>query len=160
MPSCTFFGHRDCPDSLKPRLLRVLRELILQQGVDVFYVGNQGQFDAQARSVLRELEKEFPHIRYAVVLAYLPGSRDEDCSDTMFPEGLETVHPRYAIARRNEWMLRHSDYVVTWITHPWGGAARYAEVARRKGKQVIPLCSGLGMSNSDLSGCGLHKGPL
>lgn len=44
--------------------------------------------------------------------------------DTMFPEGLELVHPRYAIERRNGWMLERSDYFVTY------GASRL----RRRGK--------------------------
>ena len=37
--------------------------------------------------------------------------------DTMFPEGLELVHPRYAIERRNGWMLKRSDYFVTYVHH-------------------------------------------
>ena len=51
------------------------------------------------RGVLRELKKEYPQINYAVVLAYIPGKQNEyeDYSDTMVPEGKESVHPRYAI---------------------------------------------------------------
>lgn len=45
MAVCTFFGHRDCPDSLRPRLRKILVELIEQRRVDLFYVGNQGGFD-------------------------------------------------------------------------------------------------------------------
>lgn len=63
----------------------------------------------------------------------------EEGSDTMLPEGLETVHPRYAISRRNGWMLKQADFVVTYITHTWGGAAQYAEKAKRAGKTVINL---------------------
>ena len=81
----------------------------------MFYVGNQGQFDTIVRGVLRELKKEYPQINYAVVLAYIPGKQNEyDDSDTMLPEGIESVHPRYAISWRNNWMLRQSDYVVTY----------------------------------------------
>ena len=28
----------------------------------------------------------------------------------MLPEGIESLHPHYAISWRNNWMLRHSDY--------------------------------------------------
>lgn len=109
MSVCTFFGHRDCPASLKPKLRAVVVDLIEQHGVDRFYVGRQGSFDAMTRAVLRELAEVYPHISYAVVLERLPGQKDEavwDFSDTIFPEGLEIVPPRFAIARRNEWMLR------------------------------------------------------
>lgn len=139
MAVCTFFGHRDCLETVKPHLRQVLVDLIVSKGVDTFFVGNQGRFDALARSILRELEKEYPKIRYAVVLAYLPGRKNEydDFSDTILPEGIETVHPRYAISWRNRWMLQKSDFVVTYITHPWGGAAKMAQKAERAGKTVI-----------------------
>ena len=141
MKACTFFGHRDCPETVKPYLREVLIDLITNKGVDTFYVGNQGRFDGIVRSVLRELAQEYPEIHYAVVLAYMPGKKNEydDFSDTMLPEGIEAVHPHYAISWRNRWMLQRSDYVVTYITQPWGGAAKFAEKAKREGKTVINL---------------------
>ena len=73
----------------------------------------------------------------------MPGKRDEDdpedYSDTMLPGGIEEVPPRFAIVWRNKWMLRQSDYVVTYVTHFWGGAAQFAEMAVRQGKNVIYL---------------------
>lgn len=139
MSSCTFFGHRECPDSIKIKLREVLIDLITNHDVDMFYVGNQGRFDSIVLSVLRELKKKFPQINYAVVLAYMPGKHTEydDYSDTMLPEGIESVHPRYAISWRNNWVLRQSDCVVTYITHSWGGAAQYTEKARKEGKTIF-----------------------
>jgi uncharacterized phage-like protein YoqJ len=141
MPACTFFGHRDCPDAIKPRLREVLIDLIENHNVDMFYVGNQGRFDAIVRGILRDLQHEYPQINYDVVLAYMPGKQTEydDYSDTMLPEGIESVHPRYAISWRNNWMLKQSDYVVTYITHSWGGAAQHAQKAHRSGKTVINI---------------------
>ena len=139
MLTCTFFGHRDCPDTIRTKLREVLVELIANHGVEMFYVGNQGRFDTIVSGVLRDLKKEYPHIDYAVLLAYMPCRRDEDASDTMLPEGIEYVHPRYAISWRNNWMLQQSDYVVTYITHSWGGAAKFADKARKQGKRVINI---------------------
>lgn len=141
MSICTFFGHRDCPETVKGRLRETLLDLIEHYEVDLFYVGNQGRFDAITRDVLRELKKEYPQIAYAVVLAYMPEKKKEpdDISDTIVPEGLEFVHPRYAISWRNEWMLKRSDYVVTYITHDWGGAYRYAQKAIRQSKCICNL---------------------
>lgn len=132
MPACTFFGHSQCPD-----LRSELRDAVMRlsgDGVDMFYVGDNGRFDAQARSVLSELG-----LRYGVVLAYLPKGAGAGFDDTMFPEGLELVHPRYAIERRNLWMLERSDYVVTYVHHSWGGAAKFAALAERQGKRMIRL---------------------
>ena len=61
MAACTFFGHRDCPETVKPKLREVLVDLITNRGVDMFYVGHQGQFDAMVRSVLQELKKAYPN---------------------------------------------------------------------------------------------------
>ena len=90
---------------------------------------------------LQELKKEYPHFNYAVVLAYMPGKNTayDDHSDTMLPEGIESVHPRHAISWRNNWMLKQSDYVVTYITHSWGGAAQFAWKASRQGKTVVSV---------------------
>ena len=141
MAVCTFFGHRDCPDTIKPKLRETLIDLITNYSVDMFYVGHQGQFDAIVRSTLRELKKEYPQIDYAVALAYMPSKKTayDDYSDTMLPEGIESVHPRYAISWRNNWMLQQSDYVVAYITHTWGGAYTFVQTARRTGIQIIDL---------------------
>lgn len=143
MPTCTFFGHRDCPEIIKPKLRETLADLIIKHGVDIFYVGHQGQFDAIVRSTLRDLKKTYPQINYAVVLTYMPGKKDQydDYSDTILPEGIESVHPRYAISWRNNWMLRQSDYVVTYITRSYGGAAQYYRKAISQRKCVINIGS-------------------
>ena len=143
MATGCFFGHKDTPEFVKNDLYTAIEKLITERGVETFYVGNQGHFDFYTRAVLRQLQKKYPHIRYAVVLAYMPGEVNEydaDYSDTMLPEGIEEVHPRYAIDWRNRWMLRQSQYVICYIHHHWGGAAKYAQTAQRRGKTVINLC--------------------
>lgn len=142
---------------MKPRNLEEVYRKIVETGKDkyiyklIFFMMNFIEqykttgFDAGGfsivRTVLRELEQAYPEIHYAVVLAYLPGKKNEydDFSDTIFPEGIEAVHPRYAVDWRNRWMLQRADFVVTCITHPWGGAAKFAEKAKREGKTVINL---------------------
>ena len=95
--TCTFFGHRDAPPEIKTALRQVLTEMIERQGVSRFFVGNQGNFDAMARSLLTEFEQTHG-IRYAVVLAYLPKKPKPlfETYDTLLPEGIETVPPRFA----------------------------------------------------------------
>lgn len=140
MKTCTFFGHREFYEEITPQLINTIENLIIHDHVDSFYVGNQGQFDALVRRILAQMEQKYA-IRYSVVLAYLPGERSEEPNlpNTIFPEGMELVHPRFAIDRRNRWMVEHSDYVVAYLTRSWGGAARYVEMAKRKGKVVISL---------------------
>lgn len=145
MAACTFFGHSECPSSIRPEIRSVLVDLIENYAVDTFYVGRQGSFDAMVSTVLRELSTVYTHIRYAVVLERFPDKRDllnqRDFSDTILPEGVECVHPRFAVSWRNNWMLKQSDYVVTYITHSWGGAAQFAEKAARQKKTVINIAA-------------------
>ncbi len=136
---CTFFGHRDCPASIRSSLRAVLIHLIETEGVTSFFVGNQGAFDAAVQSVLRDLQSNYPAITCTVVLAYMPRQPENDGLATMLPEGIEKVPKRFAISWRNRWMLDHADYVVTYVTHAWGGAAQFAVRARKQGKRVYPL---------------------
>ena len=152
MSACTFFGHRDTPEAIKPRLREAIVELIEKYGVTTFYIGDKGAFDLMAKSIIRELCNVYPQIRYSVVLAYLPQKRDEfdtrDFSDTIFPEGIESVPKRYAISWRNNWMLKRADHVICYVNHSWGGAAQFAEKALKQGKSVINLAEENNMSPS------------
>ncbi len=140
MSVCSFFGHQECPGSIDSKLNDVLIDLIENHAVYMFYVGNQGAFDALVHSILRKLQQKYPHISCAVVLAYLPTKQyGIDYSDTMLPEGIETVPKRFAIACRNRWMVEQSDIVVTYVTHGWGGAAQFAQLAKQKKKKVINI---------------------
>ena len=137
---CTFFGHKDTPKEIEPTLRSTLIELIENKNVSVFYVGNNGNFDTMVRCQLEDLSQTYP-ITYSVVLAYLPIEKNkyDNLTNTIYPEGLETVPKRFAISWRNKWMIQQSDIVVTYVTHNFGGAAQFKEIAERAGKEVINL---------------------
>ena len=140
MSACTFFGHRECPTLDSARLESAL-EALIAEGADTFYVGHQGQFDAMVLSCLRRLRERHRQITACVVLAYLPGPGREDpyadCS--IFPEGMEGIHPRFAIEERNRWMISRSDFCLCCIDHTWGGAWKFARQAKGKGLRVRNL---------------------
>ncbi len=99
------------------------------------------------RSLLASIAQTH-QIEYDVVLAYYPNKPDPlfEAFDTLLPEGIETVPRRFAIDYRNKWMLEQSDFVVTYVTHSFGGAAKFKELAEKKNKVVIEL-SGLAFGN-------------
>ena len=136
--TCTFFGHRNTPDWIAPILRATLVNLVENRGATRFYVGNNGRFDAMVKAELGRLKSVYPHMDYAVVLAYLPTSPQLDDAPTLYPEGLETVSTRFAISKRNGWMLQQADFVVTYVRSP-GGAANFKEMALRMGKIVVEL---------------------
>lgn len=138
----TFFGHRDAPEKIEERLLPVLIDLIKNKKIDRFLVGNNGNFDLIAKRALKKLRAHYPNISVFVVLAYLPEKSpyavDKEIS-TLYPEGLEAAPRRFAICKRNEWMVKEADIVITYVKGTSGGAARYKEFARRKQKQIIEI---------------------
>ena len=136
MSACTFFGHGDCPEMNYSNILQTIQNLITEKNIITFYVGTQGNFDSLVYRALCNLRADFPQIRIYRVLAYLP--KDNSLiSDSILLEGIELIHPRYAISWRNRWMIEHSDYVIAYITHNYGGAARFVNEAERRGKTII-----------------------
>lgn len=135
---CTFFGHRDASASLAEKLRKTIIELLETGNVDVFYIGNSGNFDRLVSSVLYELSSEYS-FTCQIVLSYLPEQEREYNFDTILPEGIEEVPRRFAISYRNQWMIEQSDIVVTYVKRNYGGAYKYKELAKKKGKKVIEV---------------------
>lgn len=136
----TFFGHKDTPKEIEPPLRATLIDLIKNHGATEFYVGNNGNFDTMVRRQLENLSQTYP-ITYNVVLAYLPTKKSEydDFTNTLLPEGIESVPKRFAISWRNKWMIQQSDIVVTYVARTYGGAWQFKAMAERQGKKAIEL---------------------
>ena len=136
----TFFGHKDTPKNIEPTLRTTLVDLIENHDATEFYVGNNGNFDTMVRRQLENLSQTYP-ITYNIVLAYITTKKSEydSFTNTLLPEGIETVPKRFAISYRNKWMIEQTDVVVTYVTHSFGGAAQFKAMAERQGKTVIEL---------------------
>lgn len=134
----TFCGHRDVFDqeAVDAWLNETVEELI-REGVDCFYLGGYGQFDTLAAAVVRKQKERHPQIRSVLVLPYLDRPFDASAYDeTVYPP-LENVPKRYAISRRNEYMIDRSDVVIAFVTHSFGGAYKTLCYAQRKQKRII-----------------------
>lgn len=143
MACCTFFGHRTVSDEIKSVLLEIIIDLIEYKNVNLFYVGNKGEFDCIVKDCLKSVQEIYPQIKYYVVLAYMPTEKDKLRNDyfldTIYPDGLEKTPPKYCINKRNLWMIEKSDYVITYVKHSFSNAVKYKEKAESKGKTVINI---------------------
>lgn len=137
MQACTFFGHGSGCAVSEEVILAAIREVVAQ-GVKRFYVGNHGDFDRRALACLNKVCRENPDISYFVVLAYLPSEVAEENPHTIYPE-IEKGPARFAISRRNRWMVEHASHCICYVAHRWGGAYQFASLAKRKGLQIINL---------------------
>lgn len=139
MKSCTFFGHRTVTQNIRDELFSQISYLIECCGVDTFWVGHQGSFDETVISVLESIKKVYPCISCNIVLANLREANNSSFDlDTVFPEELEGSIPRFAIDKRNRWMIEHSDFAITYVMRD-GGAQKYKDILLKKNKTVIEI---------------------
>jgi len=132
----TFIGHSNTPDDIQKTLEKVLIELIEKHNAVQFYIGNHGNFDLIVKNTLYKLKDIYPHISFSVVLAYKPKTK---INFTIFPKILENTHPKYAIIKRNQWMIEQSDTIITYVKNPNGRSVRFKEYAEKKCKKIINL---------------------
>ena len=141
MSVCTFFGHSVCYDLDKAVLRNAIKDLI-KQGTTEFLVGNHGQFDGMVFSCLQDLSKDYPEISYSVALAYLPAHKEQDDlyhGHSFYPEGQELGPARFAIDRRNRYLIHQADICLCYVNHAFGGAYKYAGMAISRGLRLINL---------------------
>lgn len=140
----TFCGHRDFIETVEAevRLTALLENYAQDSGKLVCYNGGYGNFDLFAAECVRRLQERHPNIRNCLVIPYITHEFLERIDgyksifdETIYPP-LESVPKKYAIIRRNEWMVDNADILIACVRYSWGGAARTLEYAKRKRKVI------------------------
>lgn len=136
----TFCGHSQVSnsDAVAATLKTVIDDLIAE-GATEFYLGGYGEFDNMAAHAVREAKAAHPEIVSMLVIPYMNRDFDPALYDNSVYPPLETVPLKFAISKRNEWMIDQADVVVSCITHGWGGAATTLRYAQRKKKRIISV---------------------
>ena len=140
---CTFIGHRDT--SMTATLRKQLQDAIItliNHGVKLFYVGNNGSFDLLVQDVLLKVVQSYPSVRFDVVLSAINEKPliEKDCS-TIFPEELELVPKRFAISKRNDYMIKHASFIISYVSHPFSNSIKFIEKAQQRGCTIINLAT-------------------
>lgn len=143
MASCFFIGHRDTDPALLPEI-KAAAERLIQQQVSDFYVGMYGSFDRLAGEAIIQLKRAYPGVRLFLVLPYHPADRPLETppgyDGTFYPDGMEAVSRRYAIAKANRKMIDASDFLIAYVTHGVSHAYDLLEYAvRRQQKGIIQV---------------------
>ncbi len=149
----TFCGHSTIKDGgVKEALFRTLQGLLssLSDSDKVtFLCGGYGAFDWLCSDVIDEIKTYSlrPTIEKVFVTPYITESYKNRIDnirryfdEVVFPP-LESVPPKFAISRRNEWMVDRSDIVIAYVWHGHGGAAKTLRHAYIKKKNVVRLIS-------------------
>lgn len=144
----TFFGHSSTiySDIDEKRLLEQIEKVTKGNNVD-FYLGGYGNFDALAKKCAKQYKTSHPNARIIFVSPYLNkwlNDRREylekEYDEIVYPE-LENIPLRYAIAKRNEWMINHSDYLIAYVRTHFGGAYNALLYADKHNKPYTNLYS-------------------
>ncbi len=137
----TFFGHRDFHenDKLRERFFDFLH--IYDNSPVDFYLGGYGKFDGFALRNCKAYQKTNPQARLVYVTPYLGETLDnhreylqQHYDEIVYPP-IEHVPLRFAISKRNEWMVEQADLVIAYVDCHYGGA--YKALLHAKRKKVV-----------------------
>lgn len=141
----TFCGHSKYSfcDEEQETLKNVLIAEIRNNPTCKFYLGGYGDFDELCLRTLLALKKDFQNIELLFITPYLEKySKSEFAKQhydgIIFPL-IENVPRKFAITKRNEWMVDEADLIISYVKHSWGGANKTLEYAKRKRKKIINL---------------------
>lgn len=140
---CFLFGHSIIPEGLQRLIEEAAWRHYRDHGIRQFYVGYHGRFDQTAITALRNLKGRCPDITLMLVTPYHPSAQKvflpEGFDSTYYPEGMETVPPRFAIVRANRFMVQMADSVICYVQHPGNSRALLEQARKRQQKQGIPV---------------------
>ncbi len=142
----TFCGHSQIAqdDCLFERTLSAIMQSVKEEVV-CFYLGGYGDFDNIALRACKKYKESHPTVRIVFVTPYLSQrylkNREvvlKRYDEVVFPE-IENVLPRFAILKRNEWMVKKADFVIAYVNYGWGGAANTLAYAFKQKKPFLNL---------------------
>lgn len=145
----TFCGHRDFVESAdtEKRLTALIEKYAREKDRLICYNGGYGNFDFFAAKCVQRMQRQYANIHNCLVLPYIDQQFLEHIAvfknlfdETIYPP-LESVPKKYAIIRRNEWMVDNADVLIACVRYSWGGAARTLEYAKRRKKVIEYLNS-------------------
>lgn len=145
----TFVGHssiNNCTD-LSERVATAIAEYMPCNENTLFYCGGYGKFDDLCAKVCRSIKKTHPNCEVILVTPYITESHQKklhflnanDLYSSIIYPPLENIPLKYAISKRNEWMVNKADLIIAYVTHTFGGAYKTLKYARRRKKTIINL---------------------
>ena len=145
----TFVGHSlvSAQEKVKIMVEEQIKANVINNERTTFYIGGYGDFDWLCAHVCRKLKKELPNSEVIYVTPYLSQSeqlkikemkQNRLCDASLYPP-IEASPLKFAISKRNEWMVTNADLVISYVNHAFGGAYKSLQIAKRRKKKIISL---------------------
>ncbi|MBO5357445.1 MAG: hypothetical protein J6A95_06715 [Clostridia bacterium] len=140
----TFCGHSDFirKDEYEQRILDILEKETGDSGAEI-YLGEYGAFDSFAYECSKKFQQTHKNVSLVFITPYLLGIANDKKArydNIIYPE-LERVPKRYAILKRNEYMIEKADVVIAFVNRNYGGAYKSYNYAKRKNKKLYNLAN-------------------
>lgn len=148
MTVCVFAGHREVYQSGIDTKIEEAISRLLQTDDFVFLTGGMGEFDKMCSSAVRKAKRNNPklNISLTLVMPYMSNRLNKEkelyeylYDEIIIPDGMENVHYKAAIKKRNRWMADRADYIISYVYRDYGGAFETVKYALKQGKTVINL---------------------
>ncbi len=145
---CSFAGHGNVfiDDAVYQKLKQTIENLIKNQHVHEFWVGNYGRFDETSAHCVHELRKQNPDIKLFLVVPYIT---NKITSNELYYEKIydgiltatisEKTPNKFKILQCNNYMVDNSDFLICFVEHSWGGASKTLEYAKKKKIKIINI---------------------
>ena len=145
----SFLGHRSLftHSNLFEKVEKAILENADFENKVSFFCGGYGDFDELCAQVCRAVKKKRKNCEVIFVTPYMSVAQQEKIKewihlglyDSVVYPPLEQIPLKFAISKRNEWMISQSDFVIAYVEHSFGGAYQGLHYARRKGKRIVNL---------------------
>ena len=146
----SFAGHSHVGgwDKMKGIVKEVLKTVLAENEAVTCYLGGYGDFDVLCAAACRELKQEFSGMEVVYVTPYMTLSEQTKMKEMqsrglydrfLYPP-IENTPPRFAILKRNEWMMANADLIIAYVNRSYGGAYQSLVTAKRKNKKIINIC--------------------
>lgn len=145
----TFFGHSNFLSSYvnEEELLKQIEKIACGNHVD-FYLGGYGNFDTFARRCATKYKERCNNAKLIFVTPYLNKWLNDRkdilknyYDEIVYPQ-IENVPKRFAIIKRNEWMVDQANYVFFYVCTHYGGAYRTLLYTHKQKKPYTNLYQG------------------
>ncbi|MBR5192536.1 MAG: hypothetical protein IKW33_03915 [Clostridia bacterium] len=145
----TFCGHSTYSGNLEDerRLLKLLEVVAQNKQVD-FYLGGYGNFDKFALKCAKIYKQQNNNAKLIFITPYLDqwlNRRNDtlikDYDEIIYPE-IEHVPKKFAILKRNEWIINKANFVFAYVKTHYGGAYKTLLFAHKQKKPFINLYQG------------------
>lgn len=143
----SFIGHsfinRD--EKIKQAVKNEIQKNYAKGDTITCYLGAHGRFDEICASACKELKNEGLPIERVYVSPYITLAEQAKIDeliksgayDTSIYPPIESSPPKFAILKRNEWMIANASLIISFVHHEYGGAYTSLKIAKRMKKTII-----------------------